>query len=58
MIRSYHSLPAQITLQETIDIYELPLDEVGGEYYLYLGYRLNNGTLVFSEKPRQFLVSN
>jgi hypothetical protein len=58
MIRSYDSLAAPITLQETIDIYELPLDEPSGEYYLYLGYQLNNGTLVFNEKPRQFLVSN
>jgi hypothetical protein len=58
MIRSYDSLPTEITLQETIEIYELPLEEPGGEYYLYLGYRLNNGTLVFNEKPRQFLVSN
>lgn len=58
MIRNYDSLPAQITLQETIDIYELPLDEPSGEYYLYLGYQLNNGTLVFNNKPRLFLVSN
>lgn len=58
MIKSYDSLPEQIILQEAIDIHELPLDEPGGEYYLYLGYQLNNGTLVFNEKPRQFLVSN
>ncbi|BAP55454.1 hypothetical protein THII_1157 [Thioploca ingrica] len=58
MIRNYDSLPEQITLQEVIDIHELPLDEPGGEYYLYLGYQLNNGTLVFNEKPRQFLISN